>query len=500
MSVETEVVPDDIFLPATTVPIDSLFAGYIKSRSAIENTNDVIKNNTGSIMYFLSGYRAKNRHTYLGSLTDIFDADSAVAALDADYWRKAMAMTDVLDFMPSKKRTEWNENITEHKTPPFDRGTVMNTMQSLMAQRMDFLAEMVDGIFTGLSGEHITNRPEGFGKRMIIGYLYSSYSGGKNEGLIHDMRCVIARFTGAGQPTHQTSRHLLESARKTTGKWHLVDGGAFRLRVYKKGTGHIEINSNIAYRLNQILAYLHPMAIPAPHRRQPAKRPKKEFQMIQRPIPSVVLTEIVDRRYEGSGLSMGYGWKDKDKFLRKAVDEVMQAIGGTLDGCTYNFDYDAREVIREITMSGIIPDQKSHQYYPTPEPIAKRAIELADIQDGNWCLEPSAGQGGLAEHMPIEYTSCIEINEMNCKILEAKGFGVIRQDFLGWGGIGVKYDRIIMNPPFSDGRAQAHIEHAAEMLKDGGRLVAILPASFRNKTILPELDITIMTATKGATQ
>ncbi|MNH18893.1 hypothetical protein D3C79_786140 [compost metagenome] len=39
-----------------------------------------------------------------------------------------------------------------------------------------------------------------------------------------------------------------------------------------------------------------------------------------------------------------------------------------------------------------------------------------------------------------------------------------------------------MNPPFSDGRWQAHVEHAATMC--GGRLVAILPASAKNKFTL----------------
>ena len=49
------------------------------------------------------------------------------------------------------------------------------------------------------------------------------------------------------------------------------------------------------------------------------------------------------------------------------------------------------------------------------------------------------------------------------------------------------FDRILMNPPFSDGRWQAHLQHAAKFLATGGRLVAILPASARNANPLPHL-------------
>ena len=37
------------------------------------------------------------------------------------------------------------------------------------------------------------------------------------------------------------------------------------------------------------------------------------------------------------------------------------------------------------------------------------------------------------------------------------------------------YDRVIMNPPFSQGRWYKHVLHAYDILKPGGRLVAIIP-------------------------
>ena len=46
-----------------------------------------------------------------------------------------------------------------------------------------------------------------------------------------------------------------------------------------------------------------------------------------------------------------------------------------------------------------------------------------------------------------------------------------------------------MNPPFSSGRWQAHVEHAASLLADGGVLVAIVPSSAKNKFTMPGYSI-----------
>ena len=42
----------------------------------------------------------------------------------------------------------------------------------------------------------------------------------------------------------------------------------------------------------------------------------------------------------------------------------------------------------------------------------------------------------------------------------------------------------MLNPPFADKRAEMHVRHAAGLLREGGVLVAVLPASYKNKTIV----------------
>ena len=74
---------------------------------------------------------------------------------------------------------------------------------------------------------------------------------------------------------------------------------------------------------------------------------------------------------------------------------------------------------------------------------------------------------------------------MHCQILAAKGGDVIQGDFLSIAGSIGKFDRIVMNPPYSEGRWDAHTKAAARLLNPNGVLVAILPESAKNSLRLP---------------
>jgi len=119
------------------------------------------------------------------------------------------------------------------------------------------------------------------------------------------------------------------------------------------------------------------------------------------------------------------------------------------------------------------------QLFPTPPELAKRVVELAEIRAGDRILEPSAGTGALLDALrakPLAYTGglvVVEINRGLAEALESRGYDVRCSDFLGCDGDLGQFDRIIMNPPFSNGDDVRHIEHAMTMLAPGGRLVAI---------------------------
>ena len=57
----------------------------------------------------------------------------------------------------------------------------------------------------------------------------------------------------------------------------------------------------------------------------------------------------------------------------------------------------------------------------------------------------------------------------------------MQADFIEWARETAElFDRVVMNPPYSEGRWRAHTEAAASLVRAGGRLVAVLPASARN--------------------
>lgn len=499
------VEESQFFAPCSSDAIDGLVGQYDATRKRIEALAATVTDEVaGAMHYFLDAAARKDRHHSAPSVADLFQLAPAIASLNAAYWSKALQLTDVLDTMPQKRRDEWSEQIRNPDgtkrdrnakdwivppLPDFTDENVRHTLGDLLRMRGQFLAERVDGIFRGLSGEHVTNSPEAFGKRMIIGYVlndhYSTNHG--RAGLINDLRAVIAKFMGRDEPKWNATSGLISALQRKWGEWITIDGGALRIRLYKKGTAHMEVHPDMAWRLNSVLANLYPLAIPPAFRQRPAKKPK-EIPLMQRPLPFSVLDAIGGmRREKGTNrYSIGYSYASENKAAKEEAMRIIASIGGAeVSKGVFEFDYDPTEVLDEITTSGCIPDKVSHQYYPTPEKLARIAIEMAEIAGGHTVLEPSAGQGGIADHLPKERTTCVEASSLHVKVLQAKGHRVTHADFLALHTNRELYDRVVMNPPFDQGRWRAHIEHAAKMVKPGGRLVSILPEGAARMNGLP---------------
>ena len=118
--------------------------------------------------------------------------------------------------------------------------------------------------------------------------------------------------------------------------------------------------------------------------------------------------------------------------------------------------------------------RKIEGYFPTPKPVVDHLIELAEINPGMDALEPSAGKGNIADALKKAGANVdvVEIYEPLRQILEAKGYNIVGTNFLDYSE--KKYDRIVMNPPFEKGQDIDHVKHALELLKPGGRVVAIM--------------------------
>lgn len=135
---------------------------------------------------------------------------------------------------------------------------------------------------------------------------------------------------------------------------------------------------------------------------------------------------------------------------------------------------------RELKQGASVEVVTAPALFPTPPDLARRMVELADIEPGARVLEPSAGTGRLVDAAGIALDwDCeiiaVELAQALAWNLRAKYSGVdVREaDFLSLNGELGTFDRIIMNPPYDNGTDIKHILHARGLLKPGGRLVAL---------------------------
>jgi len=131
------------------------------------------------------------------------------------------------------------------------------------------------------------------------------------------------------------------------------------------------------------------------------------------------------------------------------------------------------------------------QLFPTPQDVAERMVELADIQPGQRVLEPSAGTGNLLKAMPNVRPEgevvAVELNQQLAALLDEQADQTICGDFLAQNGNLGTFDRVVMNPPFKDGVDIQHIRHAWTMVKPGGKLVALCANGPRQQAQLEPL-------------
>lgn len=417
--------------------------------------------------------------------------DVAHKLLSADYWNSAICKTDINDHMPAGRKAEWSEQIKNLEFPAFTLEAIYATLSTLLNERDRFFAERVDGFYRVLSGDHLTNSINSFGfyKRMIIADVHENGSASTSKcEYISDLRYVLGRFLKReGTVSSMATTRLIERLLKKSGEWHEVDGGTLRMKVFQKGTLHIEIAPSLALDLNEILAILYPKAIAAEYRTKQRKE-VKEFNLTKRLVSFDVIDKLTDMRpvydeRKRTRIPNTFSLSScSDKHLYAQCKEVLVLIGGVEQNWReFKFDYDPSEILNEIYITGAIPDKASHQFYPTPEPLAEKMANLLGALPGDSLLEPSAGRGMLAKFLKGKVT-CIEVSALFCKILQETTTANVEQaDFLQWQveakASGNLFAGVLMNPPFSMGRAYEHIMAASELLVKNGVLVALVPSA-----------------------
>lgn len=198
---------------------------------------------------------------------------------------------------------------------------------------------------------------------------------------------------------------------------------------------------------------------------------------------------------------IGGHWKERYKGF--VFDD---SVGGIKDKVEYILDSN------EIRL----PDTKifriKNQFYPTPDWLARKMVGVADIHPGERVLEPSAGRGSILQYIALKTKNyyAVEYNRDNGEYLRYLGYRVNITSFERYSqrvSDDKKFDKIVMNPPFSNELDIRHTVLAYNILKQGGTLVGLMaensiyydrPITHRFNTFIEETNAHIVEVPHGS--
>ena len=125
--------------------------------------------------------------------------------------------------------------------------------------------------------------------------------------------------------------------------------------------------------------------------------------------------------------------------------------------------------------------EEGKDYFATPEPIGLKMAEWLDAHGGEATMEPSAGHGAIARWLPentkrTAIEPSLALRSRLAMVMDPGSDNLLDGNFEDHNVVN-KYDGIAMNPPFGSGGKTAidHLAKAATHLRDGGRVVALIP-------------------------
>jgi hypothetical protein len=189
-------------------------------------------------------------------------------------------------------------------------------------------------------------------------------------------------------------------------------------------------------------------------------------------------TEVLQQcTVEGNVVKLPNIQLDRKEYLD--VKKQLELIGGKwksgkIQG--FIFDSDPTDLLEQISNGENRNLKKEFQFFETPDGLADRLVELADLDGTEKILEPSAGRGAIvrAIHREFGYVDVwgYELMPINQSFLDkVDHFKLLGSDFLT--ECDTSFDSIIANPPFSKNQDIEHIRKMYDHLNPGGTLVSI---------------------------
>jgi hypothetical protein len=190
-----------------------------------------------------------------------------------------------------------------------------------------------------------------------------------------------------------------------------------------------------------------------------------------------------DSKYLQDSFTYGYSIVDRlTQFGIKSKDEAIATVELLASLCSGN---PAPKIDRSVEKANELRRRaiytKVPDFFPTPPELIDRMLEFANVQPHHRCLDPEGGAGDIClavRTLGVSAIDCFEINSELHQALTLRGFQPHGRDFLAATPRPI-YDRVLMNPPFSEDAYIDHVRAAYLWLASGGELVAVLPNDYR---------------------
>jgi len=197
-----------------------------------------------------------------------------------------------------------------------------------------------------------------------------------------------------------------------------------------------------------------------------------------RKIDDTTLAILSRASVDGNILTLNCGQLDRKQYLE--VNKILGVMGGKWDRKSkgHIFSDNPNDKLEAILLTGEYDKPADYGYFPTPMDLVDSMISLVGLSPGMVILEPSAGQGAIAERVARivghNNVHCFELLLDNCEALMKYGF--IKTECCDFLSVETKplYDCVIMNPPFSRQQDIDHVLHALGCLKVTGKLASIM--------------------------
>ena len=172
---------------------------------------------------------------------------------------------------------------------------------------------------------------------------------------------------------------------------------------------------------------------------------------------------------------------------RKLYEDVAKSLqliggkwkGGKISGFVFNEEPD--ELLAQISNGQKRDLKKEFQFFATPQPLAARLVQLANIEQYDLILEPSAGQGAIIKEIQKESKETVhycELMPLNRTFLSKfNNVQYITDNFLKLAANKIvqgMFHKIIANPPFANNQDIDHLKVMYNVCAIGGRIVSVM--------------------------